>query len=111
MSQVIKMYLGLFFLLMEALVGMGVITAGIQTMAARDYHADIINEIECSNFNLGVMHVCREQAEQAGYQVDIEPLVYDEAHNVKLASVILKYDYAIGALKLAASREIRGMAR
>lgn len=111
MSQVIKMYLGLFFLLVEALAGMGIITAGIQTMAARDYHADILNEIECSNFNPGVMKACEAQAEQAGYQVEIEPLVYDEEHNVQLASVILKYEYAIGALQLAASREIRGMAR
>lgn len=111
MSQVIKMYMGLFFLLMEALVGMGIITAGIKTMAARDYHADILNEIECSNFNPGVMEACRKQAEKAGYQVEIEPVVYDEDRNVQMASVILKYEYAIDALQLAASREIRGTAR
>lgn len=110
MGQVIKIYMGLFFLLLEALTGMGIVSAGVQTAAARDYHSDIMEEIACSNFNEGVMEVCVEQAREAGYEVKIEPVKYDEDANIQLASVTLNYEYAIPVLNLFSKHEIRGMA-
>ena len=110
MGQVIKVYMGLFFLLLEAMTGMGVVAAGVQTEAARDYHSDIMEEIVCSNFNAGVMEACVEQAQKAGYQVEIEAVVYDEDSNIQLASVTLDYEYAIPVLNLFSKHEIRGMA-
>lgn len=110
MGQVIKIYMGLFFLLLESLTGMGIVSAGIQASAARDYHSDIMEEIACSNFNDGVIEACIEQAEKAGYRVEIEPAVYDEDDNIQLVSVILHYDYAIPVLNLFSGHEIRGMA-
>ena len=62
MGQVLKTYLGLFFLLLIGLVGIGVVAAGMEAAAARDYHADVISEIECSNFNAGVIAACKSQA-------------------------------------------------
>lgn len=110
MGQVVKVYMGLFFLLLEALVGMGVVTAGVQTEAARNYHSDILEEISCSNFNEEVMEACIAQAQKVGYQVRIEPVVYDETANIQLASVTLNYEYAIPVLNLFSNHEIRGMA-
>lgn len=110
MGQVIKIYMGLFFLLLEGLVGMGVVSAGVQTSAARDYHSDIMEEIACSNFNEGVMEACIEQAQKEGYQVKIEPIVYDDDTNIQLAFVTLDYEYAIPVLNLFSKHEIRGMA-
>lgn len=110
MGQVIKAYMGIFFLLLEALLGMGIVAAGVQTSAARNYHSDIMEEIACSNFNEGVIQACIKQAEKEGYRVEIEPTVYDETSNIQLASVILYYDYAIPILNLFSEHEIRGMA-
>lgn len=110
MGQVIKVYMGLFFLLLEALAGIGVVSAGIQTSAARDYHSEMLEEISCSNFNEGVIAACVEQAEEEGYQVKVEPVTYDEAANIKLASVTLNYEYAIPVLNLFSKHEIHGMA-
>lgn len=110
MGQVIKIYMGLFFLLLEALIGMGVVSAGVQSAAARDYHTDIMEEIACSNFNEGVMEACIEQAQEVGYQVEIEPVIYDADANIQLASVTLNYEYAIPVLNLFSRHEIRGMA-
>ncbi len=110
MGQVIKIYMGLFFLLLEALTGMGVVSAGVQTAAARDYHSDIMEEIVCSNFNEGVMDACVKQAEEEGYQVKLEPVIYDENANIQLVSVTLNYEYAIPVLNLFSNHEIRGMA-
>lgn len=109
MGQVIKTYLGLFFLLLMGLVGIGVVTAGIQSAAARNYHADVINEIECSNFNDGVIAACKQQAKEAGYKLKIKTMEYDR--HVKTAEVILEYDYAIPVLNLVTDHEVRGFAR
>lgn len=111
MGQVMKAYLGLFFLLLVAIVGMGVVTAGIEAAAARNYHADVINEIECSNFNPYVMEGCVVQAQAAGYGLQIEPMVYDEENHMQTAKVILKYNYSIKAIDLTTERQIRGFAR
>ena len=89
MGQVIKAYMGLFFLLLEALLGMGIVAAGVQTSAARNYHSDIMEEIACSNFNEGVIEACIEQAAKEGYRMEVESAVYDETSNMQLASVIL----------------------
>lgn len=109
MGQVIKTYLGLFFILLMGLVGIGVVTAGIQSAAARNYHADVINEIECSNFNDGVIEACKQQAQAEGYHLKVKTMEYDR--HVKMAEVILQYDYAISVLNLVTEHEVRGFAK
>lgn len=111
MGQVIKSYLGLFFLLLMGLVGIGVVTAGVQSSAARSFHADVISEIECSNFNAGVVTACRQQAQEAGYGLEVKTMNYDDEGHVMTAEVILKYDYAIPVLNLVTDHEVRGFAR
>lgn len=111
MGQIIKTYLGLFFILLMGLVGIGVVTAGIQSAAARNYHADVINEIECSNFNEGVIEACRLQAQEAGYELKVKTMNYDAAGHVITAEIILGYEYAIPVLNLITKHEVRGFAR
>ncbi len=111
MGQVIKTYLGLFFLLLMGLVGIGVVTAGVQSAAARNYHADVISEIECSNFNSGVIDACRQQAQDAGYDLNVRTMNYDAEGHVMTAEVILEYNYAIPILNLVTDHEVRGFAR
>lgn len=111
MGQVIKTYLGLFFLLLMGLVGIGVVTAGVQSAAARNYHADVISEIECSNFNAGVISACKQQAQDAGYGLEVKLMSHDAEGHTMTAEVILEYDYAIPILNLATEHEVRGFAR
>lgn len=111
MGQVLKTYLGMFFLLLVGIVGIGVVTAGIQTAAARNYHADVISEIESSNFNEGVIEACRQQAQDAGYGLSVKTMAYDDRGHVQMAEVILEYDYAISVLDLVTDHQIRGFAR
>lgn len=111
MGQVLKTYLGLFFLLIMGLVGIGVVAAGIEVTAARNYHADVISQIECSNFNAGVISACKSQAQERGYQLEIAELVYDAEGNQRMAEVILSFDYTISILNLASAHEVRGFAR
>lgn len=111
MGQIMKTYLGIFFLLVTGMVGIGVVTAGIQSANARNYHADIIGEIECSNFNDAVVSSCREQAKEAGYDLKIKTMAYDAQGHAKIAEVILDYEYAIPVLNLVTDHQVRGFAK
>lgn len=111
MGQIIKTYLGIFFILLMGMVGIGIVTAGVQSSAARNYHADVITEIECSNFNDGVIEACKQQAEAAGYTLKVNTMDYDANGHIKTAEIILVYDYAIPVLNLITDHEVRGFAR
>ena len=111
MGQVFKTFLGLFFLLITGIVGIGVVTAGIQSANARDYYAGVISEIECSNFNEAVTAACMQQAIKQGYQLRIKTMAYDDLGHAKRAEVILNYQYAIPALNLVTDHQVRGFAK
>ncbi|MCI9527245.1 MAG: hypothetical protein HFH37_10060 [Lachnospiraceae bacterium] len=111
MGQIMKTYLGIFFLLVTGMVGIGVVTAGIQSANARNYHADVISEIECSNFNDAVISSCRQQAKEAGYELVVKTMVYNSQEHTKMAEVILHYEYAIPVLNLVTDHQVRGFAK
>jgi hypothetical protein len=111
LGQVIKSYLGIFFLMVTGMVGIGVVTAGIQSANARNYHADVISEIECSNFNESVLAACQQQAQAQGYSLQIKTMDYDTMGHVKRAEVILDYEYAIPVLNLVTDHQVRGFAK
>lgn len=111
MGQVMKTYLVIFFLMLMGLIGIGVVTAGIEVNAARNYHADVISEIECSNFNLNVVNACKIQAKNKGYQLVVTDMVYDIEKNQRMAEVVLSFQYAIPILNLISEHEVRGFAR
>lgn len=111
MEQIMKAYLGIFFLLITGMVGIGVVTAGIQSANARSYHADIISEIECSNFNDAVVAACVQQAKASGYELKVKTLDYDAQGHVKIAEIILDYEYAIPVLNLVTDHQVRGFAK
>ena len=65
MSQVIKSFMGVFFLLSMLLLGIGILSAQTEVADALDYKADIIAELENSNYNAKVMEACIRQAKKA----------------------------------------------
>lgn len=101
----------MFFLIVTGMVGIGVVTAGIQSANARNYHADVISEIECSNFNKSVVAACQQQAKEKGYYLKIKTMAYDAQGHTKWAEVILDYKYAIPVLNLVTDHQVRGFAK
>ena len=85
--------------------------AGIEVTAARNYHADVISQVECSNFNAGVISACKNQAGERGYQLEVAELVYDGEGNQRMAEIILSFEYSIPVLNLVSEHEVRGFAR
>ncbi len=111
MGQVIKAYLGVFFLLLMGLVGIGVVAAGMEVNAARNYHADVVTEIECSNFHPSVIETCKKQAEEVGYGLEVQRLAYGAEGRQQIAEVVLSFEYSIPVLNLVSEHKVRGVAR
>ena len=85
--------------------------AGIMVAAAKEFKAEVVAEIENSNFNPNVIAGCIEQAEEAGYQLQITNCIYDERENIQTAEVVLTYAYEIPLLGIAGTKTTRGIAR
>lgn len=111
MGTIAKAFLGIFFLLLVTLTGIQTVMGGTDTTEAQNYHADVITEIECSNFNPQVISTCISQAGQAGYELTITPITYDSSGSHQTAEVVLKYKYGIELLDLSEQKSIRGFAR
>ena len=71
MSQIIKAFMGVFLTLFMAVTAMGILAAYMEVMNAQDMQARIVDEIENSDFNTGVVQQCFLQSEEAGYQLKV----------------------------------------
>ena len=110
MENVFKTYLGLFLTFIGVFVAVGIIAANISASNAVSFHADVMKEIECSNFAPNVMEACIESAKSAGYELTITP-IRNQKGVVIMAEVILDYDYNIPFLSVFTQHEKRGFAR
>lgn len=110
MENVIKTYLGLFLTFVAVFVCVGVIGANISASNAVSFHADVVKEIEDSNFAPSVISACISSAESAGYELEIIP-IEDATGRTIMAEVILDYDYNIPFLGIFTQHEKRGFAR
>ena len=123
MSQVFKVFMGVFFLVLLLLTGVGIISAQLDVTAALDYKADIVTELENSNYNPQVINACIEQAQENGYQLEIRTFVSggastsyvspnaSDTKDVVMAEVILTYPYRMIFLETFLEHQVRGYAR
>lgn len=123
MSQVIKSFMGMFFLLALLLLGVGILSAQTDVSDALDFKSDIIVELENSNYNAEVLNACIQQANENGYSIEIktyapgnEVVSYTSPNaadttGVVMAEVKLTYLYRIGFLNTVTEHQVRGYAR
>ena len=78
--------------------------------AAKEYKADVIAEIENSDFNRDVISSCISQAQSAGYTLTVTPSANAEGETVS-ADVILSYDYKMPVFGIEKTHMTRGIAR
>lgn len=81
------------------------------TAEAKEFKADVIAEIENSNFNPNVINGCMEQAKEAGYELQIISCLDDENRNIQTAQVILTYSYQMPLFGIFETKTTRGIAR
>lgn len=123
MSQVLKTFMGVFFMLLVLLLGTGVLSAQMDASNAISYKSDLVAELENSNYSPRVINGCIEQAIESGYEISIKTYkkggavqVYTspcagDTRDVVMAEVILTYPYRIGFLNSVTRHQVRGYAR
>lgn len=89
----------------------GLLGAGAEVAAAKEYKAAVVAELENSNFNPNVLDGCVKEAKTRGYLLKITPCMYGDAEEIQMAEVCLTYTYTIPILGIAEQRQTRGIAR
>lgn len=123
MSQIIKTFIGTFFILLLIFLGTGIISAQIDVSNAQNYKADVVAEIENSNYSPSVINACIRQAKSSSYKLSVkvyarekaavtytEPAVMD-TDGVEMAEVVLTYPYTITFLNSITEHSVRGYTR
>lgn len=124
MSQVMKSFMGIFLIMFLAMVSMGVLSAFMGVIDARDLHAQIIDELENSDYSANVMREQFDIAERAGYQLDItiyrgedqveytgKDQVADLPSGAELAKVCLTFPFRVGFFGFNDAHTLCGYAR
>lgn len=111
MKNIVGAFGTLTMLMIYFFACMSVGNAGIVVAAAKEFKAQVVAEIENSNFNPKVIEGCIRQAENAGYQLQVTSYMYDERYHMQSAEVILTYSYEIPLLGISETRTTRGIAR
>ena len=99
MSQIMKAFMGVFLTLFMAVTAMGILAAYMEVMNAQDMQARIVDEIENSDFNTGVVRQCFLQSEEAGYQLKVT--FFNENSTVATVSQVSQIPYGMDGVDMA----------
>ncbi|MBO5522434.1 MAG: hypothetical protein J5986_01965 [Roseburia sp.] len=110
MKHIVSAFGTLLVLLINTGICIGAVTVSSQVAAAKEYKADVISEIENSNFNPNVIAACIRQASDAGYELEVRNSA-DVNNEVQTAEVILSYSYEFPVLGISQRKTTRGIAR
>ncbi len=111
MKYIIEAFSILVSLMFQLFLCVAVVTVSADVAAAKEYKADVVAEIENSNFNPNVIAACKEQASVQGYSLEVTTCLYDEELDYRIAEVELTYAYEIPLLGVSQERVTRGIAR
>ena len=111
MRQIIGAFGILFIMMANIFICTGLIGASGQVAAAKEYKSQVVAELENSNFNPEVIDACVQQARELGYSLEVNGYVYDEAHDIQSAEVIVSYSYEMPLFGIAKTQMTRGIAR
>ena len=95
MKNIISAFTTLFFYLLCVFGAAALLTASAQTAAAKEYKADVIAEIENSDFNRDVISSCISQAQSAGYTLTVTPSANAEGETVSADVIPVSYTHIL----------------
>ena len=111
MKSIIGAFGTLLVLTMNLYMCVTISGASATVAAAKEFKADVVAEIENSNFNAYVMAGCKEQANRSGYDLVITNYTYSKNADIQTAEVILTYVYEMPLFAINVKRETRAIAR
>jgi len=95
MEQIVKVFIGIFFIFAQVFVGLGITTAAIDASNAEDFVADAASIVEASDFSDAVMEKLEEEAKKFGYELFYDKTDLDLDGMTDLVALNLKYTYSI----------------
>jgi hypothetical protein len=106
MDSVIKGFLGLFLILVMALLGFSVLSASIDARNADSFVADCVEKMEASNLASGVVQACVEDAADSGYRMTVDVVQAPGTNRAAYGMVTLEYEYQIPLLGTSQTHSI-----
>lgn len=86
MSQIMKAFTGVFFILLMMMSSVGLLSGFLQVVQAQNYHRVIIDELENSDYAKSVLQESFLVAEEAGFELAVT-LYYENEGVVKCANL------------------------
>ena len=111
MAQIVQFFTNIVLMLLGFFLCISIVAGVFQSVRADEYKADVIAELEDSNFNDRVISRCMSQASESGYSLKVTPCAYDVDGDLLLAEVILEYTYKVPLLGVEERKQLRGIAR
>lgn len=111
MKHIIGAFSTLMALALNIFICIAVTNVSGAVAEAKEFKADVVAEIENSNFNPRVINACISQAQDAGYELQVINCTYDGRNNIQTAEVILIYKFKIPLLGISETKTTRGIAR
>lgn len=111
MKEIISIYSALLVFLLGMAADLNVAVAAEQIEQAKSYKAEVVAEIENSNFNPEVVDACKTEAASLGYTLSVENCVYNASYDIQTAEIVLTYQYAMPLFGVDETRTTRGIAR
>lgn len=111
MRHVITTYATLIVFLLMVFLCTTMTGAAVEMTEAKEFKAQVVAEIENSNFNPYVIEACKKQALAAGYELQITTYIYDKRYDMQTAEVVLMYPYHLPMFGVAEIRTTRGIAK
>ena len=79
MSQIMKTFLGVFLIMFMVVTSSGVLSGFMTVVEAQNLHAQIINELEDSDYDSSVAQTCFENASKAGDTLELKLYMTDNS--------------------------------
>ena len=125
MSQVMKIFTGVFMVLFLMTTSAGVLGAFCQILRAQNTHAAMIDELENSNYAKGVIEACFAIAQEEDYKLQISFYTENQAiqtyvkkeelpdviQGIRMAEVVLQYPIELAFFEIDVEQQLYGYAR
>lgn len=111
MKHIVSAFSMLAVLILNLMVGTVLLSVSAKAAEAKEYKAEVVAEIENSNFNPHVIADCIRRASERGYELTVNRSIYDERTGDGAAEVLLEYGYELPLFGIAEKKVTRGIAR
>lgn len=123
MSQIMKTFLGVFLIMFMVVTSSGVLSGFMTVVEAQNLHAQIINELEDSDYDSSVVQTCFENASKVGDTLELKLYMTDNSirtvtdasqiassDEIEKARVELKFTYEVAFFGIEQEHVLRGYA-